>query len=72
VIGRNQQFDPYANEVNFLLAAYVFEDVGVTAYKGAAPIIDNKTPAFSPPRATTPATSGRPCKRSVCNPRSRG
>ncbi len=41
LITAGQTFNPFADEISFLIGAYIFEDVGVTAYAGAARYITN-------------------------------
>lgn len=42
LINKGQTFNPFADDVSFLIGSYIFEDVGVTAYGGAAASISNK------------------------------
>ncbi len=40
--GLGEDFDPFGNEMHFVLGGMLFEDVGVTAYAGAATVLKDK------------------------------
>jgi len=43
IVGPSGTFNPFIGDDSFLLGAFIFEDVGVTAYNGAVASIESKT-----------------------------
>ena len=42
LIKEGEEFDPYDSEINFFLSGMLIEDVGVTLYTGAVPLLTDK------------------------------